>query len=147
MVREVNSSRNWICLFFLLAASGAQGDILADLARNAEILSAKISPQGDYLGVLRIADSKRSLVIFTFPGMKFSALLDFPDPDEVGNFWWVNDERIVVSVSQQYIALEAARSTGELYGMNADGTKKKYLFGYRAGTTKRPGRMKLKSQN
>lgn len=136
-------SKNCIYILSLLAASAAQADIIKDLARNAEILSAKISPQGDYLGVLRISENKRSLVIFTFPEMEFSSSLNYPGRDEVGNFWWVNDDRILASVSQQSDRLEAARSTGELFGMNADGTKRKYLFGFRGGANK-SGRIKQK---
>ena len=134
----------FLCVLSLLATRDAQTSIIEDLARNAEILSAKISPQGDYLGVLRIADDKRSLVIFSFPGMKFSSQLSFPDRDEVGNFWWVNDERIVASVIRQSAYLEGGRSTGELFGMNADGKKKQYLFGYRAGINNRSSRIREK---
>lgn len=133
-----------VCILSLLITNIAHTTMIEDLARNAEILSAKISPQGDYLGVLRISDDKRSLVIFTFPGMKFSSQLSYPDRDEVGDFWWVNDERIVASVYQQSARLEAARSTGELFGMNADGSRKMYLFGYRAGVNRRPGRIRQK---
>ncbi len=130
--------------FFLLSANLAHADIIEDLARNAEILSAKISPQGDYIGVLRIAQDKRSLVIFKFPEMKLSTHLSFPDHDEVGDFWWVNDDRVVISIAQQSVRLEGSGSTGELFAMNADGSKKKYLFGYRAGTGGRTGRLKKK---
>lgn len=124
--------------------SAAQGDMIADLARNAEILSAKISPRGDYLGVLRISEDERSLVIFTFPGMKFSSMLTFPGNDQVGSFWWANDERILASLIRQSDRFESARSTGELIGMNADGSKKKYVFGYRAGGNAGSGRVKRK---
>jgi len=133
-------------IFFLLSANFAHADIIEDLARNAEIMSAKISPQGDYIGVLRIAQDKRSLVIFKFPEMKLSTQLSFPEQDEVGNFWWVNDDRVVISIAQQSVRLEGSGSTGELFGMNADGSKKKYLFGYRAGSGGRTGRVKQKVQ-
>ncbi len=132
----MKSLRNCIYILFLLVASVAQADMIKDLARNAEILSAKISPRGDYLGVLRESESKREVVIFTFPEMKFSSLLNYRGRHEVGNFWWVNDERILASVSQNSNAREEARSTGELFGMNADGTKRTLLFGFRAGANK-----------
>ena len=140
----MNRIRFLMFIFSLLVAHAAQADMIDDLARNAEILSAKISPQGDYLGVLRENDGKRSVVIFTFPDMKLSAVLAHPGEDEVGTFWWVNDDRILASVSQYSDRWEAAGSTGELVGMNADGTKTQYLFGYRAGDFKRSGRTKQK---
>lgn len=130
----------------LLIAGIAQADMIADLARNAEILSAKISPRGDYLGVLRISEDQQSLVIFTFPGMKFSSMLTFPGNDQVGNFWWANDERILASLIRQSDRYESARTTGELIGMNADGSRKKYVFGYRAGGNAGSGRIKRKLQ-
>jgi len=138
--------RNCICVWCLLISTTATADIIADLARNAEILSAKISPGGDYLGVLRIAEDKRSLVIFTFPDMKFSSMLTYPGNDQVGSFWWASDERVLASLLRQSDRYEAARSTGELIGMNADGSKKKYLFGYRAGGNAASGRVKRKLQ-
>jgi len=76
-------------------------------------------------------------VIFKFPEMTLSTHLSFPDQDEVGNFRWVNDDQVVISIAQQSVRLEGSGSTGELFAMNAVGSKKKYLFGYRAGTEER----------
>ncbi|HIG43472.1 MAG: S9 family peptidase [bacterium] len=124
----------------LVAPRSAQADIIQDLAKNAEILLAKISPKGDYIGVLRESDGKRSVAIFTFPAMKFSSLLSYPGRDEVGNFWWVNDERILADVARNYDRWEEARATGELFAMNANGKKREHLFGLRAGADQSRGR-------
>ncbi len=114
-------------------SSFVAADILEDLAKDPDILSAKISPKGDYLAVLREVEDKRVVVIFTFPELKYSSIMAFPGRNEVGNYWWANDERVVASVLRNYDRLEEESSLGELFAMNADGKKSEHLFGFRAG--------------
>ncbi len=119
-----------VLLLFIPAASA---EFLDDFAKQPEVLGSKISPKGDYLGVMREIEEKRSVVIFEFPSMQVSSILSIPGRNEVADFWWVNDERILASVAQTSDRWEEIRSTGELLGMNADGTKSEHLFGFRAG--------------
>src|SRR3546814_6562959 len=49
----------------------------------------------------------------------------------IGDYWWVNDERLVISFAQRLGDFDRPTATGELYGINADGKKRQYLFGYR----------------
>ena len=120
-------------LISLLFGHCAQADIIADMSKNPEILSASLSPQGDYIGVLREVDGKRAVFVFTFPEMKNTAVLSYPGRYDVGSFRWVNDERIVATVTVNWDRFTDDRGTGELFGINADGTKPEHLFGYRAG--------------
>ena len=120
-------------LLALLACLPAHADLIADMARNPEILSARISPKGDYIGVLREVEGKRAVFIFSFPQMKNTAVLSYPGRYDVGSFRWVNDERIIANVTVNWDRFTDDRGTGELFGMNADGSKREHLFGYRAG--------------
>jgi len=64
--------------------------------------------------------------------MKPMSAMEFPGRNEVEQFWWVNDERVVASVVFERDRFEEELSWGELYGMNVDGTKGEHLFGVRA---------------
>mgnify|MGYP000001692392 CR=1 FL=1 len=124
---------NILLLCFCLSTFSSSADIIEDFAKNPDIINAKLSPNGDYIGILREVEGKRSVVIFKFPSMQFSSFLQYPDRNEIGTFWWVNNDRIVADVRTDYAQYEDSRSTGELFAMNADGTKRIHLYGYRAG--------------
>src|SRR3546814_20553198 len=63
--------------------------------------------------------------------MKPSASLTLRRDEYIGDYWWVNDERLVISFAQRLGDFDRPTATGELYGINADGKKRQYLFGYR----------------
>lgn len=126
--------RHWLAqtLFLtLFSSSFAAANLVTDLARKAEVMSAKISPGGDYLAVMKDEDDRRVVAVFSFPDMKLINVIAFPGKNEVGNYWWVNDERILTSIAVDYGNREQDTTYGELYAVNADGKKGKYLFGYR----------------
>ena len=130
---------------FLLAPAFANADLLSDLARNAEILDVQLSPTGEYLGVLREVDDKRTAVFFSFPAMKPLSVMEFPGRNEVGDFWWVGDERIIASVVFERDRFEEELGWGELYGMNVDGSKGEHLYGVRASQDAKGGLTRSKT--
>ncbi|MEM1229568.1 MAG: S9 family peptidase [Pseudomonadota bacterium] len=119
------------CLVLLVAAP-AHADLISDWAKEPEVLDAKISPQGDYLAVLKQQDGKRILVNLTYPALELASVMSFPGRNEVGSFSWVNDERLVASIWQDRSRSTEPEAYGELFAMNADGSKPVHLFGYRA---------------
>ena len=120
--------------------------IVEDIAADPEFLNAEISPTGEYLAALKEIDNKRTVVVFKFPSMEPAGVMRFPGRNEVGNFMWVNDERIVASIVTQFDRLEAEQSRGELFAMNADGSKSEYLFGYRATEEQGSGHIKRRTR-
>lgn len=147
----MRGSRQWMCpmsfqitrairTFLLLVAlfpAATSADLLKDLSRSPEVLGAKLSPTGEYIAVLREIDDKRTVVMFTFPAMKPLSVMEFPGRNEVGNYWWVNNERVVASVLFERDRYEEERGYGELYGMNVDGTRGEHLYGLRANFDKK----------
>ena len=126
-------------LLAMLTAGPVRADLVDDFSRNPDVLSAKISPTGEYLAVMKEEEEQNVVAVFTFPAMKLINVIDFPGKNEVGNYWWVNDERILVSIMFDWAGYEDERSYGELYAVNADGKRGKYLFGLRgdqAGNTR-----------
>ena len=123
----------------VLAAGAAHADLVDDFSRNPDVISAKISPTGEYLAVMKEEEEQNVVAVFTFPAMKLINVIDLPGKNEVSNYWWINDERILVSVMFDWAGFEDERSYGELYAVNADGKRGKYLFGIRGdgqGATK-----------
>lgn len=120
-----------VALAVLLNSLVVQADILRDLSKPPEFLNARISPTGDYLAILKEEDQKRVLAVFEYPKMKLINVVDFPGRNEVGAYWWVNDERLLMSVLVDWGNREEEVGYGELYAVNADGKKGKYLFGHR----------------
>src|SRR3546814_5904480 len=45
--------------------------------------------------------------------------------------WWVNPERLVISISEKFGMLANPQPTGELYAINADGSDGEILVGQR----------------
>ena len=117
----------------------ARADIVDDLAKKPEIVSAKISPTGEYLAVLKEEEDKRVVAVFAFPDMQLINVVDFPGRSEVGEYDWVNDERLLFSIAVDWGNREDDVQYGELYAVNADGKKGKYLFGIRGGSATRAG--------
>ena len=118
------------CAVFVLCASAAEVP-LADFARHAQFREIKISPEGDYLAASAVVDGKAVLSLVRLEDMK-GVNLRPREGGEVYQFWWVASHRVVYSIAERTSALEQPALTGELYGVNADGTGKKLLLGYRA---------------
>ncbi len=106
---------------------------ITPFSRHAEFGQVKISPDGKYLAATKISEGKRALAFIDLQSMKFTFLLRPAGRSMVGNFYWVNNERVVVSLVQQHGYLATPINYGELYAVNADGAHGRIIFGYRAG--------------
>ena len=104
---------------------------LADFARHAAFRDIKISPEGDYLAASAVVDGKAVLSLVHLDDMKGINLRP-REGGEVYEFWWVAPHRVFYSVAERMTTLEQPLLTGELYGVNADGTRKQLMIGYRA---------------
>ncbi|RUO25890.1 S9 family peptidase [Aliidiomarina minuta] len=106
---------------------------LEDYARHAHIITAKISPNGTYLaftnrddeGIVRLAVLERET-------MEPLSNAELTGNDSISDFNWATDERLIINVARERGTFEGARPTGELYAMNADGTRPVMLTGRRS---------------
>jgi len=64
--------------------------------------------------------------------------------NEVGPFYWVNNERVVIKLLQRPPSELTPQYYGELYAVNADGKKGELIYGYRSGEQQVGSRMKKK---
>lgn len=93
--------------------------------------SLKISPKGDYYALIAPHSDRSSLIIFNRATNKVSTNVT-PDKNQyIVNYWWVSDDRVVLTFGEKQGGFDEPFWTGELIGINVDGKNKQYLFGYR----------------
>ncbi|HUR40992.1 MAG TPA: S9 family peptidase [Verrucomicrobiae bacterium] len=113
-------------------AGATEPTAIKDFVRKTEFLSAKISPTGEFLAVAMPVEQQTMVGIIDLKNKKVSGHLRFADGEHVADFWWVGPKRIVASVAKSFGPLDQPGLTGELYGIDADGQNRRYLFGLRA---------------
>ena len=67
------------------------------------------------------------------------------EKNEVGPFFWANDERIVILVWQTSVRFEEPSYYGELFAVDYDGGNPEMIYGYRAGQDQAGSRLKKKT--
>jgi len=99
-------------------------------SKGAEYSNVKISPNGNYIAVTSKPKGKALVAIIDLRTFKFSHVVKFAQNAQVGDYYWVNDERIVLE--KEYIKGWQDHPTyhGELFGVNVDGKKGRYLVGH-----------------
>ncbi|MCC2608099.1 alpha/beta hydrolase family protein [Planctobacterium marinum] len=118
----------WVFSSGLLAAEPVRP---SDFAKDYTVSNVKISPDGEHLAVRGIFAGERQLAMLNSQTMEKVGYLKFPEPHQVGEFFWVNNERLLIKVLATSVAQEEPLYYGELYGINVDGSKGDLLYGYR----------------
>ena len=106
--------------------------------------NTKISPDGKHLAVSALVDGKMALVFLDRKTLKMVGAANFAGNYEVGQYFWINNERIVISIAKRLPWQEQLASYGELFAVNVDGSKKKMIYGYRAGEMQTGSHIKKK---
>lgn len=119
-----------------------------DFVRPDEFSQVKISPDGNYVSaitpmpgdpyenVLAIIDIHSNKLVYSFPS---------GHRDQIHDYFWVSDRRVVASLSTRVGFLDTPVPTGELIASDIDGKHGMYLFGWRGssqneiGTNRRGG--------
>lgn len=129
-----------VYLCFLIAAFVSQQDtlamppnakVIADLVKHPQYSMVRISPTGDYLAVMIRHNEKRAVAILDRrQSNEVINLIAFNDDIEVASYRWVNDQRLVVDKARKVGELDRPRPTGQLFAVNADGTKSIEIYGF-----------------
>ena len=72
-----------------------------------------------------------ALAIMRRADNKLTATFQLGRNTHVNEFWWVNAERVLISIAEKFGEMDQPRLTGELYAINADGSKGELLVGQR----------------
>lgn len=106
----------------------------------------KISPTGEYFAATVPMDdgAKTALVIMSRADNSVTGTFVREKNTHIDGFTWVSPERVLISVAEKLGALETPVSTGELYAMNADGSRSEILIGQRVQGPGRSTKIKTK---
>lgn len=126
-------SLNYVCVLLCMAAARVLADnaertlAAADFARHPEFELAQIAPDGAHLALSLRRDDRRAVVILDTATLAVTATVNFNPPNEVADFWWANDQRLVMSLATTLGADDFPVLTGELHAVNADGSHARTL--------------------
>lgn len=118
-----------LCL--VLGDVWAGGVTFTDLARHVQYQQVKISPDGHYLAATTVVDGKPLLALVDLTKQN-GVMIKPREGNQVINFWWVNDRRVLYTEGTKIAGWDRPFSTGEIFAVNADGGGTQLLFGYRA---------------
>ncbi len=120
----------------------AQVDV-SEFVRRDAFKEIKISPTGEYLAATVPREDRTGLIILRRASGEVTASFALGKDTHVADLVWVNDERVLMSMSEAFGQLDEPQLTGELFAVNADGRRLVNLVGYRvesggAGTRIKP---------
>lgn len=98
--------------------------------------SLKLSPDGKHYAVTVPKGSSSSLVIVERTSMKPLKAFGHGDKKYIGRYYWVNNERLVYTLSYDVKGYARKGSRGEIFATNIDGSKRFQLFGYQNSKSK-----------
>ena len=119
-------------LTLLIIAVNAYAVTVEDFSKHQEFYNVKISPDGKHLAVLVNDKGRKTLTFLETETFKVTHTLKGSSRDQAGQYFWVNNERVVVQVEQIRGSLELPLNYGELFAVNYDGRKSRMIFGYRS---------------
>ena len=100
--------------------AAAQVDLDAYLKRDS-YERIKISPTGEYMAVTVPLEDRTVLAIMRRADKVITAKAMGGEHSLVDDFWWANDERVVVAMARRLGTQDAPYATGELHAVNVDG--------------------------
>ena len=92
-----------ICFFLLIFApckniNAKESSIpVESFSKDIEYSQVTISPKGDYLAVVNKVEGKNTLIILDAKTFKALHAVSFAGNAQVGDYHWVNDERVVIA--------------------------------------------------
>ena len=120
-----------IAAFCLLAGANAMAaeiDI-APFVKKAEFEDIKISPTGEYYAATVPFEDRTGLVILRRADNKVVGGFGAGKNTHVAEFYWVNPERIVISTTRKFGALDVPMYDGNIFAVDADGGSAEILVG------------------
>jgi len=131
--------------FYLSAESVIQPMKLADFVKLPSQRNVLISPDGKHLSLIYKKGKNELLAILDRKTLKpVHAFRSRGNNNGIGTVHWVSNTRLIYSVTKSFNWDKQLRSTGELVGVNIDGSKHRLIFGYQAGEQQTGSRIKKK---
>ena len=116
----------------LSVASERPTSVNIDLIDNPVVVDMKLSPDGQHIGLLAPVDGRNILTIIQTSTRTPINLLEFESDRQIGDFYWANNERLLMRLDYFQSWYAAPTSAGEWFAVNIDGKKKENVFGFRS---------------
>lgn len=117
-------------LVAVVPAARAQVDVDAFI-RKDKFTDIKLSPTGEYVAAAVPLEDRTALAILRLADGTVTGRFVLGRNTHVADFDWVNAERVVIGLEEKFGQLDDPRPTGELYAINADGSRAEILMGFR----------------
>ena len=128
----------------VVPAMAADGGVdVGAYVRKDQFTDVKLSPGGEYFAATVPLDDRTALAIMERGTNKITGRFKPGRNTHVSQFNWISRDRLLISISERFGELEMPLGTGELFAINADGSKAEMLAGFRVndgglGTTIKP---------
>jgi dipeptidyl aminopeptidase/acylaminoacyl peptidase len=114
-------------VFFSCAYAAPQAVDLTPYLKNDRYERVKISPTGEYYAITMPLEDRTALVILRRADKQVTAKITGRADSVVDDFWWANEQRLVVSMAERLGARDAPVTIGELHAIDADGKNARLL--------------------
>jgi len=121
-----------LVLIFSMSVFSVQAELdISKFSDHDKYRDVKISPTGKYLAISRFINGESDLLVVDSQTMKAVNQIALKGKDEVGIFYWANDERLVIQIYAKEYSKEFPVYYGELFAIDATKRKGKLIFGSR----------------
>jgi len=114
----------------LLSVAHAQV-VLDPFVEEDAIQDIKISPTGTHFAAVLPQGESSAIAVMRRSDRAVVGSMKLPRNNHIADFWWVNEERLVLALAEQFGSRDTPALTGEILGMNLDGSRQQLLVGYR----------------
>lgn len=120
---------SWLIPLATLAAA-ASAPAPEKFTTPAGVESMKLSPDGRLLAlVVPQGDYESRLIVLDSTTLKAVGGLNSSPMHQVGDYWWVADDRLVIAEARKYGGLDEPHLTGRLMAVDADGKRVTMVYG------------------
>jgi dipeptidyl aminopeptidase/acylaminoacyl peptidase len=92
----------------------------------------KISPDGEFIAALSGTYGRSMIVFQDLKNKKSVASVSVPEDCEIDEYHWVSPTRLIYTIAQRQRGEVRPMPTGEIRGINRDGSGLRQVYGYRA---------------
>lgn len=113
---------------------------------NGDYLNVKISPDGQHLAASMRSKDTYAIVFMRTDDFAVVGGMKTADREIIGDFHWVNNDRLLFEIAEFRGGYELPSGTGELWAVDRDGSDVKLLTGWRAQDAQRGSRIKTRER-
>jgi dipeptidyl aminopeptidase/acylaminoacyl peptidase len=104
---------------------------LEQFTRYPAFQSVKLSPDGQYAAL--VTGQGKAVGFITVSDKKLLHASTMSQDFVIDDLYWVSPDRVIFTLAERELGNQFPSSTGEIFGIDRDGKRLKFLYGYRAG--------------